>query len=160
MDWLFILKLIGGIALMIIGIIIILIPIEDDYVRKVPYTRLINEVMCYTGVLLNQNNIKYYPQIEIRYYKHKKWGGLHFTDGKIIIYTKSHQDVTQLISTILHEIGHHFQMKTDPKEYNRYKEYSKKYGYKNNPCEVYARQFASQNLQPCIDFLLQKGIIE
>ena len=160
MDWLFILKLIGGISLIIIGIGIILISFGNDYKRKVPYTRLVNEVMCYTGGLLHQNNIKYYPKLELRYYKHNKWGGLHFPEGRIIIYTKSHSDVTQLISTTLHEIGHHFQMKTDPKEFNRYNEYSKKFGYRKNPCEVYARQFASQHLQPCIDYLLQKGVIE
>lgn len=160
MDWFFILKLIGGIVLLIIGIGIIVIPINYDYKRKVPYTRLVNEVMCYTGGLLQQNNIKYYPRVELRYYKHKKWGGLHYAEGKIVVYTKSHADVTQLVSTILHEIGHHFQMLTDPKEYNRYNDYSKKFGYENNPCEVYAQQFASQHLQPCIDYLLTKGIIE
>jgi hypothetical protein len=136
MDWLFIIKLIVGIALIIIGIGIILISFGDDYKRKVTYTKFVNKVMCYTGELFHQNNIKYYPQVEIRYYKHNKWGGLHFPDGKFIIYTKSHQDVTQLVSITLHEIGHHFQMKTDPKEFNRYNEFSKKFGYKNNPSEV------------------------
>ncbi len=160
MDLFEILEFVVGITLLIIGIGIILIPSNDDYIRKVPYTQLVNEVMCYTGSLLHQNNIKYYPQLQLRYYKHVKWGGVHFAEGKIVIYTKSHADVTQLVSTTLHEIGHHFQMKTDPKEFNKYIEYSKKFGYDKNPCEVYARQFASQHLQPCIDYLLSKNVIE
>ena len=143
MDLFTVLGFICWITLLIIGIGISLIPSDYEYIRKVPYTKLVNEVMYYTGRLLNQNNIKYFPRIELRYYRNKKRNGFHLPEGKIIIYTKSHSDVTQLISTTLHEIGHHFQMKTDPKEFNRYSDYSKKFGYENNPCEVYARQFAS-----------------
>ncbi len=160
MDLLLIISCFCGITLLIIVIGIILIPSDNEYIRKAPYTRLVNEVMCYTGGLLQQNNIKYFPHVELRYYRNKKRNGLHLSEGKIIIYTKSHTDVTQLISTTLHEIGHHFQMKTDPKEFNMYNDYSKKFGYENNPCEVYARQFASQHLLPCIDYLLSKGVIE
>ena len=132
---------------------------EQTYVRKVTYSKLIHETIFYTGGLLNQNKIKQYPTVDIRYYKHSKWGGLHYGNGKVVIYTKSHKDVHEIVNTVLHEIGHHLQMKTDPKEYNRYNEYEKIHGYWFNPCEIYARDFSTKHLQPCIEYLESKGII-
>jgi len=132
---------------------------RKKYVKKVPYTQLVNEVMYYTGGLLHQNGIKIYPQVEVRYYKNKQFAGLHYPEGRIVIYTKSHTDVIQIVNTVLHEVGHHFQMKTDSKEYKRYSEYQKVYKWEDNPCEKFACEFASKHQQYCLDFLLSKDII-
>ena len=132
---------------------------RKEYVKKVSYTRLVNEVMYYTGGLLHQHGIKHYPKVDIRYYRSKKYAGLHCPEGRIVIYTKSHSDVVQIINTVLHEIGHHFQMKTDTKEFKRYSEYQNQHGYEKNPCEVFARDFASNHQKPCLDYLISKGII-
>ena len=132
---------------------------RKEYIKKVPYTRLVFETMYYTGGLLHQNGIKVYPQVDIKYYHSKKYLGIHCPEGRIVIYTQSHSSVIQIVNTVLHEVGHHFQMKTDSKEYKRYSDYQNQYGYEKNPCEIYARDFASLHQQPCLDFLLAKGII-
>jgi len=163
MDW--ILNVILSLSIgclcgyVLISLIDILLGRRKKYLKKVPYTRLVFETMYYTGGLLHQNGIKVYPQVDIRYYRSKKYLGIHCPEGRIIIYTKSHSDVVQIINTVLHEIGHHFQMKTDTKEFKRYSEYQNQHGYEKNPCEIYARDFASLHQQPCLDFLLAKGII-
>ncbi len=132
---------------------------NTEYKSTVPLTRLVNEVMNYTGEIFNENGIKHYPVLELRYYKHKKWLGLHRGDGTIIIYTKSNTTVQILIDTTLHEISHHISMKTKCDSWVRYDQILKEIGYQKHPEEIKARNFASQNLEPCLKYLLEKNVI-
>ncbi|GAJ23419.1 unnamed protein product, partial [marine sediment metagenome] len=52
-------------------------------------------------------------------------------------------DIVFSVSSILHELGHHYQRSRDePEEFDRkYDEYTETYGYINNPYEVEAREF-------------------
>lgn len=133
---------------------------SKNYTIKVPYTKLINETMYYTGSILYENKIKHYPVIDIRYYATKKWAGRYYNQGTIIIYLKSNDNLIELVDTVLHEISHHISMKTQCEEYIQYDKLMVKYGYDNHPEEIKARKFASDHLKPCIEYLLSKGVIE
>lgn len=133
---------------------------NTKYNSNVPLTKLVNEVMYYTGGILHENGIKHYPTVELRYYRHKKWSGLHMGNGTIIIYTKSNSSILDLVDTTLHEISHHISMKTKCDEWVRYDELMKEYSYKNHPEEIKARNFSSKHIQPCIEHLEKGGIIK
>lgn len=120
---------------------------NKKYTLKVPYTKLIQETMYYTGSILYENNIKHYPVIDVRYYGTKKWAGRYFNQGKIIIYLKSNDNLIELIDTVLHEISHHISMKIRCEEYLIYDKLMVKYGYDNHPEEIKARKFASEHLK-------------
>lgn len=130
-----------------------------SYVKKVTYSKLIYETMYFTGGVFCQNKIQQYPIIDIRYYGTKKWAGKH-QEGRIVIYLKSNKNITDIVSTVLHEISHHISMVTRCEEYICYNEILKKFGYEKHPEEIKARNFASQHIQPCIDYLITKGVIE
>lgn len=78
--------------------------------------------------------------------------------NSIIIHLKSHKgDLTEICSTVLHEIMHHIQSKKDP-EFRKLLNY-KKYGYSNNRIEVEARAFENLYCQNCMKDLCEKGVI-
>ena len=150
-----------GVTILIVGVIKSKFSITNKKYRpKVPYTKLIHETMYYARSILYENKIKHNPVIDIRYYGTKKWAGRYFHQGKIVIYLKSNDTLTELIDTVLHEISHHISMKTQCEEFLMYDKLMLKYGYDEHPEEIKARKFASEHLKPCIEYLLSKGVIE
>ena len=116
--------------------------------------------MYYTGSILNQNKIKHYPVVDIRYYRTKKWAGRYYNEGRVVIYIRSNESIIDIIDTTLHEISHHISMKTQCEEFEMYDKLLKEYGYDNHPEEIKARKFASEHQKSCIKYLLSKGVIE
>jgi hypothetical protein len=127
---------------------------------NVPYTRLVKEIIYFSGKILLDEKIKYYPSFEIKYYKSKKlMGSYNGSNDHITIYLKNHKDIPSIVDTVLHEICHHIQNKSKKDTYKLYGHYSKKYGYKNNPLEIDSRKFANKHTLPCIKHLESIKII-
>jgi len=127
-----------------------------EWKTNVPYTRLISEIIHFTGPLLSNKNIKKYPTFKIYYYKHRKFAG--FYNSIVVIYLKSNPNIPTLVNTVLHEIMHYTQSQTD-KQYKRYDEFTNTYGYWENPFEKQARAWAAQNSDACIKYLASKQLI-
>jgi len=135
-------------------------PKNSNWNLNVPYTRLVKEIITFSGEILLKEKIKYYPSFQVKYYKSKKMMGCY--DGSqdhITIYLKNHKDIPSIVDTVLHEVCHHIQNKSRKKEYKLYEHYTQKYGYKNNPLEIDSRDFAQKNIKPCIKYLESKNII-
>jgi hypothetical protein len=117
------------------------------------------EVMKWTGPILREAGVRYFPTITVRYNKTKsKMGAYIPSTNSIVIYLKGHNgDLSEICSTVLHEVKHHIQSKKDP-EFRKLMNYNK-YGYVNNRIEVEARDFEKKHFQACLDYLCEKGII-
>jgi len=147
-------------ALTIAGFILLWSAYTDSkkiWVSNASDTRLIKETILFTGDILYQKGVKHYPTFKISYYKHPKYGGI-YCNNKIVIYIKNSTDLQDTLTITLHEICHHLQNHTN-KQYSRYDEFTKAWGYYNNPFEDEARNFAYEWLEPCIKHLASKGII-
>ncbi len=129
------------------------------YKSNVPMTQLVHQTILFTNDILCKNGIKHFPSFEIRYYKHSKWAGFHSNNGMITIYLKSHQTISQIVDTTLHEVSHHISMKVKNDSWVRYDELMKIYGYHNHPEELKARSFASKHLDDCLTYLENRKII-
>jgi|694.fasta_scaffold69768_2 Zn-dependent peptidase ImmA (M78 family) len=129
-----------------------------------PYTTLIEEVVKWSGSILRQASIKYYPHYEVSYYKSKTKLGCYFSSQKkIVIYPKSHsseeaEKIKTIVHTTLHEICHYMQHMKN-KDFKYYSIYSKKRGYQKNPFEIEANEFATKNLNECLAHLIQKRVL-
>ena len=133
---------------------------NNNWNLNVPYTRLVKEIIAFSGEILLNEKIKYYPSFEVKYYKSKKMMGCY--DGSqdhITIYLKNHSDIPSIVDTVLHEVCHHIQNKSRKKEYKLYGHYTQKYGYRNNPLEIDSRDFAKKNMMSCIKYLERRKII-
>jgi len=133
---------------------------NNKWKLNVPYTKLVKEIIAFSGEILLMEKIKYYPSFEIKYYKSKKMMGYY--DGSqdhITIYLKNHTDIPSIVDTVLHEVCHHIQNNSRKKEFKLYDHYSKKFGYINNPLEIDSRDFAKKNSIQCIKYLESKNII-
>ena len=128
------------------------------------YPKLIKEIIYYCGPTLKQQKIKYYPNHEISYYESKKKLGCYFSgQKKIVIYVKSHygsetEKIKDIIHTTLHEVRHYQQHMTNS-DFKNYDIYSKKLTYQKNPFEIDSNAWADQEMDNCIKYLKQKGII-
>jgi hypothetical protein len=123
---------------------------------NVPYTRLVSEIIQFTGPFLAERKIRTYPPFKICYYKHKKYAGVF--NGEVVIYLKSNSDISSLVSTVLHEVAHYQQSKTDT-QYKKYDALTASVGYWLNPFEIQARAFADQYAESCIKHLASKQLI-
>ena len=131
---------------------------------RVTYTKLIKEVINYSGPILYQNNIKYFPFFKISYYNSKKKLGCYLSSQKkIVIYIKSHygsdsEKINDIIHTTLHEIRHYMQhfIYSDFKNYDNY---TKNLSYKKNPFEIDSNSWADKNMEDCIQYLKKKGVL-
>ena len=124
---------------------------------KVPYTRLINEVVHWTGPHLKENSIKHYPKVKIIYRRHQSVRGRYRSSKKTIeLYVHPKIKLEQLVKTTLHEIRHYMQHKTDP-AFDSYDRYSAKMGYEQNPFEVDSRSYANKHYKPCLEYLRSNG---
>ena len=123
---------------------------------NVPYTRLVSEIIQFTGSYLYEKKIKKYPLFKIQYYKHKKYAGVF--NGEVVVYLKSNPDIPTLVNTVLHEVMHYVQSQTD-KQYKHYYSFTASVGYWLNPFEIEARAFADQYAESCIKHLASKQLI-
>lgn len=129
---------------------------HQDWIRNSPYTTIVNECILYTNDILYRKGIKFFPTSKIYYYKHKKYFGVF--DDEVKIYTKNHNNVIELVDTVLHETCHFVQSLTDS-DYKDYQTYTKQHGAWDNPFEVEAREFAEENLSGCLLYLEEKGLV-
>jgi hypothetical protein len=127
---------------------------------RVPYSRLIREMVYFTRPILAEKKIKTFPDIKICYYEHKKNMGV-FTGYKdeVRIYVKGHESIESLADTVLHEMAHYIQKTSDKKEFKLYDQYLEQYGYYDNPLEVGSRKFAKDWVKPCINYLSNRALI-
>ena len=103
---------------------------------------------------------KYYPIVEVLYYKNQKRNGVYLPANLTIkIFVNNHHNIETLVNTIIHEYTHYLQMprKIDQLEYAKYNKYK---GYFNNPYEVEAREKAAFYTPLCIDALKNLGCIK
>lgn len=128
-----------------------------EKVSNVSNRKLIQEIIWFTDDILKGKGISSFPAFKISFYKHKRYLGVYANSG-ITIYIKNHKDIRMLISTVLHEVGHHIQYETNRKEYIRYEEYSRIFSHDKNPLEIECCQFADKWLSSCITHLRMKNI--
>lgn len=132
----------------------------NKYALNTSYIQFCREVMKWTGPILVAEGIKYYPSITVRYNKSSRKMGVYIpSTNSIVIYLKSHEgDLSEICSTVLHEIKHHIQSKKDP-AFRKLMNY-KKYGYYDNRIEVEARAFELTYCKKCLADLCKKGILK
>jgi len=119
--------------------------VKKEWKSNVPYTRLVKEIIQFTGTILYENKVKRFPTFDIKYYKAKKFMGLYYgSDDHISIYIKNHEDIPSIVDTVLHEVAHHIQNKSRNKEFKLYNSYSNSFGYRDNPLEIESRALASK----------------
>jgi len=78
--------------------------------------------------------------------------------SEIVIYCKNHDNIPELIDTVLHEVAHYIQACSDPQAFNRNNTF-KKDGNLDNSLENEACQFAEKWAGPCMNYLLERKII-
>lgn len=146
-------------------LVIIALPVElfdkrlslQKWKPMVSDTILIKETILFFGPILREKGVRHYPTFKISYYKHPKFGGT-YSNNKIVIYIKNNEDIIDLLLCVGHECAHHSQAHTN-KQYSRYDEFTKAWGYYNNPFEDEARNFSYEWLEPCLKHLAAKRII-
>ena len=102
---------------------------------------------------------KYYPVVEVLYYKSKKRNGVYLPSNLTIkIFVNNHQTIDELVDTCIHEYVHYLQMpfQTNQVEYNKF---NKTRGYLKNPYEIEARERAAFYTPKCIKELKRLGYI-
>jgi len=126
---------------------------------KVSRDKFVQEIIYFCKPMLQEKKIKKYPVFKISYYKHKNIAGT-YKDDFIRIYIKNNPSVEDLINTVLHEIAHHIQLKSNVKEFQRYVEHNQNVGYWRNPLEKDARKFASKWEDACLEHLVKIGYVK
>ncbi|RAR73808.1 hypothetical protein [Flavobacterium aciduliphilum] len=102
---------------------------------------------------------KYYPIVEVKYYKTKKVSGDYSSSKKIIrIFVNNHQTISELVDTCIHEYIHYLQMPFQSNQVE-YDKLNKTNAYYNNPYEVEAREKAAFHTPQCIKELKRLGYI-
>jgi hypothetical protein len=154
-DWL----LYFSITCFVFAFVAYLFRSEDKYKLNTSNVQFCREVMKWTGPILVTHGVKYFPSITVRYNKKSRKMGVYIpSSNSIVIYLKSHDgNLSDICSTVLHEIKHHIQSKKDP-EFRKLLNYNK-YGYYNNRIEREARDFENAYVQNCLKDLCKNGII-
>jgi hypothetical protein len=155
-DWL----LYFSIACFFLAFVVFFFRAEDKYKLNTSYVQFCREVMKWTGPVLVSSGVKYFPSITVRYNKKSPKMGVYIpSTNSIVIYLKSHDgNLSEICSTVLHEVKHHIQSKKDP-EFRKLLNY-RKYGYYNNRIEREARDFEIAHVQNCLKDLCKSGIIQ
>ena len=133
--------------------------LKYNYKLNTSNIQFCREVVQWTGPILRERGVKYFPSISIKYSNSPKYFGVYYyTTNSITIYLKKHKgNLAEICSTVLHEVMHHIQSKKD-REFKKLLNY-KKYGYTTNRIEVEARAFEKKYCQICLIDLCKKGII-
>lgn len=131
-----------------------------NYTLHVPKAKFINRVIEWCKQNMEHPKYhKYYPIVEVKYYKTKKVSGDYCSSNQIIrIFVNNHQTIDELIDTCIHEYVHYLQMpfQTNQVEYNKF---NKTRGYHKNPYEIEARERAAFTTPKCIKDLKRLGYI-
>jgi hypothetical protein len=99
--------------------------------------------------------------LEVSYYKHKKNNGVYCSSqNKIKVYVNTHSKISQLIDSSIHELCHHFQYCADPRNYQTRYNRLMEYTYAKHPMEIEARNMAAKYVNPCFEYLVQKGYLK
>jgi Zn-dependent peptidase ImmA (M78 family) len=130
---------------------------KATWITNVPISTLIMEVILFTNDLLYRKGIRYFPKFKVSYYRHKKNMGV-LKGSEIIVYCKNHDNIPELVDTVLHEVAHYVQKCTDPQAFNRTNSTTKG-GRVDNSLEKEACQFAEEWVGPCMNYLLKREII-
>ncbi len=134
--------------------------VTKKWKANVPYTKLVKEIIHYTGTILYENKVKRFPTFDIKYYKSKKFMGVYYgSNDHISIYLKNHENIPSIVDTVLHEVARHIQNKSRNKEFKLYNSYSNSYGYRDNPLEIDSREFATKWTQHCLKYLESRKLI-
>ena len=122
-----------------------------NYTLLVPKAKFINRVKEWCKQNMEHPKYhKYYPIVEVKYYKTKKVSGDYCSSNQIIrIFVNNHQTIDELIDTCIHEYVHYIQMpfQTNQVEYNKF---NKTRGNHKNPYEIEARERAAFYTPKCI----------
>lgn len=79
---------------------------------------------------------------------------------EIIIYIKNHDNVIEIIDSLLHEITHYKQFHRSPRgNYKSYLKLMKEYGYKKHPMEIEAVKTAKKYTKGCLNYLIEKNYV-
>jgi len=127
--------------------------------RRVPYSKIINEVVRWTGPILLDSSIKKYPKIKVSYRKCKRAAGYYYPKSKTVeVFVNRQIYMNGIVFVCLHEIAHYIQHQTNP-EFQNYDSYEYKLGYDKNPFEIQANSFASKHRESCLRHLQHIGYI-
>jgi len=100
--------------------------------------------------------------LEVSYYRHKKTYGVYYSyQKKIKVYVNAHNKIDEMVDTSLHELIHHFQYCSDPKNFERnYKMLLHQHTYEKHPMEIEARSMASKHVKSCLKHLIENGYVK
>ena len=134
------------------------------YELTVSYIEYCREVVRWSGPILKEYGIKYYPKVVMKYGSGTRTMGTYCSSQNLVTINLNSHDrrvnktlLETIASSTLHEIFHHIQSKKDP-DYKALTNY-KKYGYWGNRLEVEARSFESKWYMQCFEDMVAKGII-
>jgi hypothetical protein len=134
------------------------------YELTVSYIEYCREVVRWSGPILKEYGIKFYPKVAMKYGSGTRTMGTYCSSQNLVTINLNSHDrrfnktlLETIASTTLHEIFHHIQSKKDP-DYKALTNY-KKYGYWGNRLEVEARSFESKWYMQCFEDMVAKGII-
>jgi hypothetical protein len=103
--------------------------------------------------------INRWPNITLRYYQHKKFGGLYHQPTKeITVYWANNPRLMDIVDIVIHEYQHFLDIRNG-KHDEEYESEMQRVGYHNNPFEIRARKASSQWGKACFDELRRRGII-
>lgn len=135
------------------------------YELTVSYIQYCREVVRWSGPILKQYGIKYYPEVVMKYGSGTRTMGTYSSSQNLVTINLNSHDrranksfLENIAMTTLHEVFHHIQSKKDP-DYKALTNY-KKYGYWGNRLEVEARSFESKWYMQCFEDMVAKGIIK
>lgn len=127
---------------------------------------LIDAIIQYAGIVFQNEGLTKNVKWQFSNYnqKHLKSGAYYIgseNTGYITIYIRKLDMFEEIIQTVLHEMTHHRQYIQDKKNYDRnYNRYKRKLGYYDNPYEIEARIIAGENWIPCLNYLIERRILE
>jgi len=123
------------------------------------------DVLCERIVWWGMNNIPPHTQNNklkiVLSEKDKKDMATYYPQlKKIEIFLDHHYDVYELVDSLLHEVTHYKQYRTNPRKVKKdYLRLLKQYGYNKHPMEIEAKSNAKKYLKDCLDYLERNGFI-
>ena len=129
-------------------------------------SELVKEIINFAGIAFKDESLPKTVEWNFSNYNQKilKKNGNYISSVngcKITIYIRKLKTVEEIVNVVLHEMAHHHQYQSDKHNYDRnYNRFSRKVGYYNNKYEIEAREFAEKWSTPCVNHLIDKGILE
>lgn len=126
---------------------------------NVPYSRLIKEVVRWSGPILQKEGIKYYPHVKVSYRICKGAAGYYSPKRKTVeVLVNKNVCANSIVEVTLHELAHYLQHQSDP-DFKNYDLYEYQFGYNKNKFELAADKFAKGYKMPCKKHLKAIGYI-